>query len=274
MREVILLRTIELAILLNKKKSKKKWLHITIFTVCTTWCILEEMLFYDIPAFNNFFFHLSRLIDSMFLSVSCGYIFLYLTTVLPEHWRAEKMIVYWNKCLSTLSDELDQLLEVLLAVDNWQTYSDNDLRLKYETNAKNREIWEEICKCPTEYSRKKDIQNLDMFSLNAISFLFKEISETIETIAIFPDDTGDITYFRNLLLLKESKFFDKMKIFVDSAITQSSKSDMELESMRDTYLDHIIREELPVWLFADLHGNGNTCISVIRRIIECGRHCN
>ncbi len=230
----------EILIAIVKKKRSNNFLK-GFFIAAAVWVLLYQFILLDIPAKNDFCYDLGVIVNTLALSYVTGYIFYFLTVLLPEENKYKEMQPIVKLKKNELSKQLGFLMVELFHDKNWMQMDHSKTKEHFDNLSKDRRIWNEesthLCVPSGEFIlyRPKSLEVLHS-TIENINFLFEDI---IKNANYF-----DIVYLQNVLWVKNSRQFSRLKTYIPDSI--EAVGDVSMAG--DTLLDNFFNQELSLLL--------------------------
>lgn len=228
-----------------------KWINIIIFLSSLSYILLYQFVLIKIQAHCMNCFELGSFTNTLLYSVVTGYVFYFLTSVLPAYIIRNKMkpIVTFSK--RTLANELDILIKALTQTENWMILTNKELKEKVDSLSSTRRIWSE--NGIGIYNSQNEILLLNPTTLTIIDQTLDKIVKTINDILSNWEYIDEQLYLKGVVWLKNSTLIKKLSLCKEAANIQFTiDSTKPLYQNGQTYLDNFFINELSLHLFTNI----------------------
>lgn len=239
-----------------------------VFIIALIFSIVYQLILLKWESSNDVFYDLGVMLNTIALSIVTGYIFHYITFILPSRKKAKTMLPIIKTLEQNLSKELICLISLLTEINDWTKYNDNCLKNKMKNACRTRKIWVE------EYEGIYPCHNLTSYNpktLDLISSTLSNITKSIDDFIINIEFITDINYLERILWFRNSSLYNKLLCCHDAAEEQKDEKTLKEAKYQnsDTFLDEFFREELVLRLFIE-DKDKKSFISEVRKLIEYG----
>ena len=207
-------------------------------------------------------YYMGVLFNALALSVVTGYIFYYITVLIPHKNRITAMKPAVIASKNDLADLMNRLIALLIREENWIQLGNESLKTSLDSRSTTRKIWIERCSGIFKTNQVLLIHN--PYTLLVISDTLNELQNRIEDI-LQHSDLFEEEYLKQIVWLINTDTYKKLFGLRLNSFEQLDINENDpVFSQGETLLDDFFRNELSFRLF--VQKDGKLFIDEVRKL--------
>lgn len=252
-------------IIANKAATKdaNKKLHVAL-SVSILFVLLYHFVLLRWEARTIGLYYMGVLSNTLALSVITGYIFYYITVLVPQKNRVEEMKPTVIASKNDFADLINRLMALLIWEENWTQLDNGSLKAYLDSHNATRKIW--IERCSGIFKTNQALLIYRPYTLSVISDTLNTLQDQIEDILQHSDLFEDEYLERIAWLINTDTYKKIFGLGLDSFEHLDINENDPAFSQGATLLDDFFRKELSFRLFTQ--EDGKLFIDEVRKLCQ------